>query len=134
MGGQEEYLDAIQGSRGNYSIIQEQLGLSITTIKRTIREDPVLAQAYEDEYSTVFNLAEDKLIKAIDEEQAWAIKFFLSTKGAAHGYGYKQEIVGGGQVIVLNWSEATTPTMDPIEVIEVTDGAPRLAAQTSHPD
>lgn len=100
-----EYIEAIKGSNGNVGRIAEIVGQKRHTVRQRIRDDPEVQAAYMDEYEGMMTLAEDRLFEAIDRGEPWAVKLYLTTKGAAKGYGLKMENVGSGPVIVLNWNE-----------------------------
>lgn len=114
---QEEFLEAIINSRANIGYIAEQTGYTRETVRKRIRDEPVLNDAYSEVYESVMSLAEDRLFEAIDKGEPWAIKLYLTTKGAAKGYGLKMENTGG-PIIVFNWNEMEAPAVPDIRVID----------------
>lgn len=98
----------MRGSNGNIQRIADIVGQARTTVRQRIRDDPAVQAAYMDEYEGVMALAEDKLFEAIEAGDPWAIKLYLTTKGAAKGYGLKMENVGG-PVVIINWNELEAP-------------------------
>jgi hypothetical protein len=125
----EEYVDAVRGSNGNIGVIADRVGQARATVRERIRDDPDVQAAYMDEYDGMMTLAEDRLFEAIERAEPWAIKLYLTTKGAAKGYGLKMENVGG-PVVIINWNELEAPK-EPFIVVEGTRDAPALTAADS---
>jgi len=57
-----------------------------------LKENGDLKQQLIDQEEAVLDLAEQKLIESMDQSKAWAIKYYLSTKGRKRGYMQKTEI------------------------------------------
>jgi hypothetical protein len=64
------------------------------TVTNYIERYPRLRQVLDETLETTLDLAEHKLISAIDNDAEWAIRFFLETKGKHRGYTKRQEITG----------------------------------------
>ena len=82
---------ALRRTAGIKTAAAELLGCDRSTITRYINRYPKL-QALEMEIADrTVDLAEDKLLKAIEQGNMTAIIFYLKTKGKHRGYTQKQE-------------------------------------------
>ena len=84
---------AIVGSGGLISTIAQRLNVSRPTVNNYIQRYPELEQLVLDERENILDFTESKLIKKINEEESWAIKFMLSTQGRPRGYGKHMDVV-----------------------------------------
>jgi len=90
---EEKVIAALEASFGIQSIAAQKLGCNKSTVCRWIQNNPRVAQVVEDAYARRIDLAESKLLKAINEGHPWAIKYLLSSSyGAKRGYGNMQDI------------------------------------------
>jgi hypothetical protein len=64
------------------------------TVRNYLERYPRLRQVVDETIEHTLDLAEHKLISAIDKDHDWAIRFFLETKGKHRGYTKRQEITG----------------------------------------
>jgi hypothetical protein len=64
------------------------------TVANYIERYPRLLQVVDETTEAVIDLAEHKLISAIDKDHDWAIRFYLETKGKSRGYTKRHEITG----------------------------------------
>ena len=80
-------IKAIEGSNGIILIIAQRLKVDRKTITNYLKRYPELKELIDEEKENIIDFAESKLIKRIQEEDAWAIKFFLINQGQARGYG-----------------------------------------------
>jgi transposase len=78
---------AIEGSHAIISTIAKRLGVSRVTVRNYLNKYPELEEKLEAERENVLDFAESKLIKKIHEEEAWAIRYLLTTQGRGRGYG-----------------------------------------------
>jgi hypothetical protein len=103
--------EALQKSHGLQQLAAEALGCSRRTIANYVKEHPTVAEAYDEAREVVLDVAESKLIAAIEDGKEWAVKFYLSTVGKSRGYTQKQEIEHSGEVKsgVLVVPAAATP-------------------------
>lgn len=102
----KQFIEAIPGTGGIISKIAERVDCTWHTAKKYIDNYATVQQAYDDECERILDLAESALIKSISEQQAWAVKYILSTKGKNRGYVERQEITGkdGGVEIVVRYA------------------------------
>lgn len=90
----QTFIDAIPKSAGIISTIASRVGCDWHTAKKYIDTYPTVKQAYLDECERVTDLAETELIKAIQNGDLQAVKYYLSTKGKHRGYVERQELTG----------------------------------------
>ena len=82
---------AIVGSGGLISTVAQRLNVSRSTVHNYLERYPELNDLVIEERESILDFAESKLIKKINEEESWAIKFMLSTQGRLRGYGKSGE-------------------------------------------
>lgn len=82
----EELVAALRDARGFKTVAAKRLGISPATIARRAERSPSLRRAIDDIEEERLDMAESKLLVAINEGQPWAIKFLLSFKGRGRGY------------------------------------------------
>jgi len=78
---------AIIGSSGLISTIAQKLNVSRVTVRNYLKKYPELEDLIIEEKENILDFTESKLIKKIQEEESWAIKYLLSTQGRKRGYG-----------------------------------------------
>ena len=108
----KQLIEALRKSGGIISLasreIERQWGISITQsgISHRIAKDPKLQEEIKEITETVKDLAESKLIKAINRGSLTAIIFYLKTKAKDRGYNERQEISGpdGKAPVIANVS------------------------------
>ena len=88
----ETVLEAIKDSRGIVSRISKKLDCEWHTAKKYIEKWEITKTHYDNENQKILDVAEDRLIGAIDIGEQWDIKFMLATKGRNRGYVERQEI------------------------------------------
>lgn len=77
---QEQFRKAIPGSGGIYATIAKRVGCAWHTAQKYINDSPVLLQMYEDEASTIDDLAESVVIKAMQRNDVTAAKWWLERR------------------------------------------------------
>ncbi len=100
---EDEVLSAIKGSAGIVSTIAKNLKCDWHTAKSYIDSYENCKKAYSDEEEKVLDLAESKLIEAINKGDSQMIKYLLATKGKKRGFTEKTDIdlnVDGGINII----------------------------------
>lgn len=90
----EQFIKAIPGTAGIISKIAERIGCAWHTAKKYINKMPTVQRAYQDECDTVLDMAESKLLKAIENDDHIMIRYYLSTKGKHRGYTERKEVTG----------------------------------------
>ena len=79
-------IEALAESMGVISVAAHAIHCNRCTISERIKTSKKVAAAYEELCETRLDLAESKLLEALDNGEPWAIKFFLTMKGAPRGY------------------------------------------------
>lgn len=96
----EQLIDAIKKNAGIVSgiltTLKKDYGAEITRDAIYKRKDsnPVIAAAFAEAEETVLDVAESKLLTAINKGEMKPIMFYLRTKGKRRGYSERQEITG----------------------------------------
>jgi hypothetical protein len=90
----QDFLKAIEGSYGIKTIIARKLGCNRMTVENYIKRFPTIAKAVKQEREILKDLAEGRLVKAIQDGEPWAVKYVLSTLAKDRGYVERQEIAG----------------------------------------
>lgn len=83
----QQVLDAISGSGGIISAIAGRLGCGWHTADTAIGKWEETKAAYRDEEQKILDLAESKIVAAIQEGSLDAAKYYLGKKGRKRGYG-----------------------------------------------
>lgn len=88
------------------SLAAKQLKCNTQTIYNRVNKFPAIQQAIDESRVELVDLAEQKLKKAINNDEAWAIALVLKTLGKTRGYIENPSVaVGvnvGGDTIVEN--------------------------------
>ena len=92
----DEVAQAIIDSDGILAAAARKLGCARKTVYSYIEKYAKVKEAYEEASETVLDLAEGKLIDAVEQGQLPAIMFVLKTKGKHRGYVERQEVTGAG--------------------------------------
>lgn len=97
-----QVIEAIQGTGGIITKICKKMGCTWSTAKKYIETYPTVNRAWQDERERILDNAEDGLAKAVDGDEAWAIKYTLSTIGKGRGFTERMEVSGedGGPVVL----------------------------------
>jgi len=82
-------LKAIEDSQGSISIVAKRLGCSWPTARNYIKKWDSTASALNEEREGTLDIAENRLVKAVDDGEPWAVKFILLTQGKHRGYTYE---------------------------------------------
>jgi hypothetical protein len=84
----EQVARAVTSAKGLVYLAARALGCSKRTVSRYVSKYDCVKEALEDARGEVVDVAEDKLFKALDAEEPWAIRFVLRSLGQDRGYGY----------------------------------------------
>ena len=93
---QAEVIEALTKSRGLIAPAARSLGCSRDTVRSYIKEYTAVAQAKADAKEATKDLAENRLVDAIEDREAWAICFYLKTQAKDRGYIERGELAGPG--------------------------------------
>jgi len=90
----EKMAEAIRLAKGNITAAAEALGYSRETLSRHVSKHPELQAAKSVGEDLRLDIAETMLDRAVANGEAWAICFFLKTRGKARGYTERHEVTG----------------------------------------
>ena len=88
----KQVTEELTRTKGMVYATAENLGCAPKTVYNYINNYPAVAAAKELAEGKIIDIAELGLYKAILNNEPWALKFMLKTKGASRGYIEKQEI------------------------------------------
>lgn len=88
----EEIIKAVNDSKGFLTFAAEKLGCSYQNIWQRAKRNPELKEAIGAIGEHHLDMAESKLIEAIEKGESWAICFFLKCKGKHRGYVERSEV------------------------------------------
>ena len=112
----EQVLAAVDGCAGVVHTVAKKLDCAWSTAETYIDKWESTKEAYQNENETVLDLAETRLIEAVNKGQPWAIKYILSTRGKNRGYTERLEHSGpdGGPVghTITYINDWRSPTVD----------------------
>jgi len=77
---------ALWESGGFLSAAAELLGCAQSTLSERVKKNDRLAACLKLIEESFLDLSEHKLVRAIKNNEAWAIQFYLRTKGKGRGY------------------------------------------------
>jgi len=101
----KKFKKAVLGTGGVITLIAQKLGCEVGAIYKFLKRHPLMKEVLDHEDSSVTDLAENKLIKKIEEGDWKAIKFRLDRR--SDKYTPKQEITSSGsQEIRISSEEA----------------------------
>ena len=103
----KQFETAIPGSGGIIATIARRVGCSWHTAATYLKDSPKLARLYEDEASTIDDLAESVVIKAMQEGDTSAAKWWLERRRRAK-FATRHELGGadGGPVLIqMTWGD-----------------------------
>ena len=108
----EELISAIWAAQGKVTVAAQRLGCTVRTIYNYANKYATVQNAIDEARAMwdekLVDLAELKLFQEVNDGNAWAIKYALSTKGKSRGYVERQEVTGadGGALnVVVRWPE-----------------------------
>jgi hypothetical protein len=115
----EEIIGSLKKCRGLYYLVAHHLGVSKGALSYRIANDPELEAVAKDERGRMLDVAETKLMEAVEEGQQWAIQMILKTLGRDRGYVERQEIASVSQVRLQVVEEIVDANSSPDVTISV---------------
>ena len=85
---------AIRAERGMVTRVADRLGCVPETVRNYARDIPQVQEAITEERERMTDLAESKLVEAIEAREPWAVALYLRTQGKNRGYVERQEVEG----------------------------------------
>jgi hypothetical protein len=107
-----EVIKVLKMKKGMLYETAQQLKIAYKTLLGYLKQWPELQEAYEECTGRMLDLAESKLLEAVQKGQPWAICFFLKSRGKARGYQEK---------VILNapFTEDTPRNYVPLEKLNL---------------
>lgn len=111
----EEVAEALLKSHGVVLAAARMLHMSRQGVEKRIKESTTLQEVKAQSRESIVDMAETGLVKAIRDQDAWAIQFTLRTLGRDRGYADRKEITGaeGGPIEVrsVDYRQAVAPML-----------------------
>jgi hypothetical protein len=110
----EQVAEALRKSAGIQAGAARILGCTRQAISLYVARYPQLARVVDDAVEFNLDLAETKLIDAVNQGEMTAIKFYLETKGKSRNYTRRHEVTGanGGAIEVTGARDRLIATLD----------------------
>ena len=89
---------ALPGSHGVQALIAKKCGVERSTITNFLDKHPEMRKLCLLEREKIIDVSENRLFKAADNGEKWAIDKILSTIGKGRGYITSQENIHSGQI------------------------------------
>ena len=89
---EEHIAGVLKESRGLQALAAKQLGVSLRTITNYLNKFPDLKEILDEEREATLDMAEASLYRAVIRGEAWAVCFFLKTRGKSRGYVERTEV------------------------------------------
>ena len=90
----EEVIEALNKSGGFVTYAAKQLGVTYQAINWRIKHNQELQDIVEAHRQGYLDMGETKLLKALKDNQPWAICFFLKCQGKERGYIERTQLTG----------------------------------------
>ena len=108
----KKFVEAVKGTGGIITNIAKRLNCSRLTLYKWLKK-PNNKYAYaiiKDEEERMIDLAENSLYEQVKNNEQWATKYLLATKGKSRGYVEKQEVEHSGlDNINISFGEPVNP-------------------------
>lgn len=89
----DEVIAALHESRGMVTVAATKLGCTPVTVYNWLKKSPDCRAVIDQERERVIDTAELGLMKALNQQESWAIAFALKTIGKRRGYVERSESV-----------------------------------------
>jgi hypothetical protein len=109
-----QVIAALKKSKGMVFIAAKRLRCDPETIYNYCRRYPAVDRVKQAQRGEMVDLAETRLLQAIQKGEPWGIALCLKTIGKDRGYVERQEVGGeGGQPLVLKVVYENAPALEP---------------------
>jgi hypothetical protein len=115
----EQIIASLKANGGFVSRTAESLGMTQQAIYKKMREYPEVKEAFLDIKSKYLDLAESKLIQAVNNGASWAVCFYLKCQGKDRGWIELQrhEVAGkDGEPLIVSHSITDYSKLDKDEL------------------
>ena len=125
---------ALRAAAGFQTQAAAMLNVSPSWLSVKIKEHATLQKVLKETTEYHLDIAETKLMEAIDKGRAWAIQFYLKYKGSSRGYVeskipkeitvpilFKYEVVGGGSAIPVKINTSRRALKEVPPLVEVNE-------------
>ena len=104
--------EALHKTKGAVYLAAKALGVSHSAVYNYINKYPCLQEVKDYYDNEMVDIAELGLRGAVEDEDPWAIKYLLSTKGKHRGYVERQELAGvkDAPLVMVNWDDNNNDT------------------------
>jgi hypothetical protein len=93
-------IDAIIKHRGILAQVARSVGRSRQAVNDRVKRNPKLQAAVKEARATFIDDGENALVKAVKNQEAWAVSLLLKTLGKNRGYVEKQELGVDGNLTI----------------------------------
>lgn len=87
-----EIADALREGKGFLAEAARRLGVTRQAIAHRVRNSAFLSAVEAECVETNSDIAESRLVAAIEDGEGWAIKFYLQCKGTERGYHFPNAV------------------------------------------
>ena len=87
-----EIADALRDGKGFLAEAARRLGVTRQAIAARVRKSAFLSAVEAECVETNSDIAESRLVSAIENGEGWAIKFYLQCKGTERGYHFPNAV------------------------------------------
>lgn len=88
----ERYIKAVVGTGGIMLNIASKLGVTRMAVYNFCHKHPEMMELRRQEEEKILDIAENSLFSQAKNEEQWAVKYLLATKGKRRGYVEKSEV------------------------------------------
>ena len=92
---EEQVIEALKETKGLQALAAYKLGCNVSTIWRYSERFESVKEELKHQHESLLDMAEGKLYQAIQNGEAWAICFFLKTRGKKRHYSERLQITDG---------------------------------------
>jgi hypothetical protein len=110
----EQVITAIQATHGMLALAAERLQCSPVTVYTYAKRYPEVQQAINESRERLIDIAELRLIKAVQKGEPWAIRFYLCCQARSRGYAQKFDVRMEIQRIAARVAEKVRMTADEV--------------------
>ncbi len=100
----EQVQKALTDANGNLTAAAKKLGVTRQCLYGWVKKRPELQDLRAEAGETLLDTAEDKIRRAVEQGEPWAIRFVLARKGRSRGWGNSLDIhtdPAHGKVVIV---------------------------------